>query len=137
MNEQFYRDTYSMALGAEYDVDDRLTLRAGTMFDESPITDEYRTTRVPDGDRTWLSVGASYDINDTFTASLDKSPFDTAAAKTSLQELDQLASLSPTDALLNRTTIQPQCIGPAGKFLRPRPESRLPRHIARRRRTCR
>ena len=70
VNEQFYRDTYSMALGAEYDIDERLTLRAGTMFDESPITDEYRTTRVPDGDRTWLSVGASYDINDTFTASL-------------------------------------------------------------------
>ncbi|EDL49195.1 OmpP1/FadL family transporter [Erythrobacter sp. SD-21] len=70
VNEQFYRDTYSMALGAEYDVNERLTLRAGTMFDASPITDEFRSTRVPDGDRTWLSVGASYDINDRFSASL-------------------------------------------------------------------
>lgn len=70
VNEQHYRDTYSIALGAEYDVNDRLTLRAGTMFDASPITDEFRTSRVPDGDRTWLSVGATYDINDTFSASL-------------------------------------------------------------------
>ncbi len=70
VNEQNYRDTFSMALGGEYDVSDRLTLRAGTMFDESPITDRYRTTRVPDGDRTWLSAGATWNITDTFSASL-------------------------------------------------------------------
>ena len=70
ISEQNYRDTYSMALGAEYDVNERLTLRAGTMLDESPITDEFRTTRVPDGDRTWASAGLSYAISDRFSASL-------------------------------------------------------------------
>ncbi|MFK4005187.1 OmpP1/FadL family transporter [Qipengyuania sp. NPDC077563] len=70
VSEQNYRDTYSMAIGAEYDFTERFTLRAGTMFDESPITDEFRTTRVPDGDRTWLSVGGTYDLNETISASL-------------------------------------------------------------------
>ena len=69
VSEQRYKDSWSMALGAEYDLSDRLTLRAGTMFDQSPITDEFRSTRVPDGDRTWLSAGASYDFG-AFTASL-------------------------------------------------------------------
>ena len=70
VSEQEYEDTYSVAIGGEYDVNERLTLRAGTMFDESPITDEFRSTRVPDGDRTWLSAGASYDLSDRFTASI-------------------------------------------------------------------
>lgn len=70
VSEQRYKDSWSMALGAEYDVSERLTLRAGTMFDQSPITDEFRTTRVPDGDRTWLSAGLSYDIGNRLTASL-------------------------------------------------------------------
>ena len=58
-----------MSLGAEYDVSDKLTLRAGTMFDESPINDDFRGFRVPDGDRTWLSAGLSYDVGH-FTANL-------------------------------------------------------------------
>lgn len=69
VDEQDYRDTFSMSLGAEYDVSDKLTLRAGTMFDESPINDDFRGFRVPDGDRTWLSAGLSYDVGH-FTANL-------------------------------------------------------------------
>src|SRR5205823_1218175 len=33
---QNYRDTYSGSLGAEYDVSPKLTLRAGTMYDQTP-----------------------------------------------------------------------------------------------------
>ena len=39
-----------------------LTLRAGFAFDKSPVKDEFRTPRLPDGDRYWLSVGASYQL---------------------------------------------------------------------------
>lgn len=70
VNEQDYKDTWSMALGGEYDVSDKLTLRAGTMFDQSPITDEFRSTRVPDGDRVWLSGGLTYKLSDSFSANL-------------------------------------------------------------------
>ncbi len=61
---QNYQTTWAYALGAEYDYSDDLTLRAGMQFDATPTTDEFRTSRTPDGDRTWLSGGASYGIND-------------------------------------------------------------------------
>ncbi len=64
--EQNYSDSWSMALGAEHDFTDRLTLRTGTMFDESPVNDAFRGTRVPDGDRVWASVGASYELSRNF-----------------------------------------------------------------------
>lgn len=70
VSEQNYRDTWSMALGAEYDLSPAFTLRAGTMYDESPITDEFRSTRVPDGDRTWATAGATWHLSDAFEANL-------------------------------------------------------------------
>ena len=67
---QRYRDTWSGSLGAEYDISPRLTLRAGGMFDQTPTRDAYRTTRVPDGDRVWASVGASYRLTSYARANL-------------------------------------------------------------------
>ena len=48
-------------------MNDKWTLRAGYQFDETPTTDEYRTSRTPDGDRHWFAAGATYDINDKFS----------------------------------------------------------------------
>lgn len=61
---QNYQTTWAFAAGAEYQYSDRLTLRGGVQFDGTPTTDEYRTSRTPDGDRTWLSTGATYALND-------------------------------------------------------------------------
>ena len=58
--QQNYQTTWAYALGAEYMASDKWMLRAGVQFDETPTTDEYRTSRTPDGDRTWLSMGATY-----------------------------------------------------------------------------
>lgn len=58
--DQNYQTTWAFAVGAEYVASDAWTLRAGIQFDETPTTDEYRTSRTPDGDRTWASVGATY-----------------------------------------------------------------------------
>lgn len=58
-----YRDSYSFSAGGEYDVSPRLTLRAGTMFDRTPTNPQHLTTRVPDGDRVWLSAGATFTIS--------------------------------------------------------------------------
>lgn len=60
IKELDYKDSFSVALGAEHDVDERLTLRAGTMFDKTPTNPDLLTTRVPDGDRVWLTAGASW-----------------------------------------------------------------------------
>jgi long-chain fatty acid transport protein len=65
-----YKDSWSIALGAEHDFSDRLTLRAGAMFDKTPTNPDYLSTRVPDGDRTWASLGATYDLTDHLSINL-------------------------------------------------------------------
>ena len=67
---QNYEDTMSIAAGGEYDFSDKLTLRAGTMWDESPVGDTFRSTRVPDGDRLWASAGATYRLTDHMAVNL-------------------------------------------------------------------
>ncbi len=61
---QDYDNTMAFAIGAEYAHNDKLTLRAGYQFDETPTTDQFRTTRTPDGDRNWFSGGATYKLKD-------------------------------------------------------------------------
>jgi long-chain fatty acid transport protein len=55
-----YSDGWFYSLGGEYMLDPAVTLRAGIAFEQSPITDGVRTPRLPDNDRVWYSVGASY-----------------------------------------------------------------------------
>ncbi len=62
--QQNYQTTWAFAVGAEYQATDTLSLRGGIQFDETPTTDEFRTSRTPDGDRTWVSLGATYALSD-------------------------------------------------------------------------
>ena len=56
-------DSYRVALGANYRLNDRLTLRGGIAYDETPVSDQFRTARIPDEDRTWLAFGAQYRLS--------------------------------------------------------------------------
>jgi long-chain fatty acid transport protein len=58
-----FKDTWKFALGTHYRYDASWTLRAGVAFDESPVQTAYRTPRLPDADRTWLTGGAQYRLN--------------------------------------------------------------------------
>lgn len=55
-----YRDTTFASIGAEYRYNEKLTLRGGLATDQIPVTDDIRDVRVPDTDRKWLSLGATY-----------------------------------------------------------------------------
>lgn len=65
-----FRNTWGVSVGAELRASDRLTLRGGVEFDETPTVDAYRSTRIPDANRLWLAVGASYHLSDRFTVDL-------------------------------------------------------------------
>jgi long-chain fatty acid transport protein len=59
-----YRNTWSAAVGGEYQLTDQLKLRAGVKWDETPTQDAFRDTRVPDGNRIWLAGGFAWTVND-------------------------------------------------------------------------
>ncbi|MGB0721667.1 MAG: OmpP1/FadL family transporter [Gammaproteobacteria bacterium] len=63
-----WNDTYRIGLGVEYDYREDLTLRAGWAFDESPVeNDALQTARLPDENRYWFSVGATWRVSPTFS----------------------------------------------------------------------
>jgi long-chain fatty acid transport protein len=56
-------DSYKIAVGASYKLNDAWMLRAGLAFDQSPVPNEFRTPRIPDADRTWVSFGANWKVS--------------------------------------------------------------------------
>lgn len=60
VTQEDWSDSYRYSMGVNYRYSDQLTLRGGVAFDETPVSDTYRTARIPDEDRTWLAFGAQY-----------------------------------------------------------------------------
>ena len=58
--DEKYRSNSRYALGATYNVNDKLTLRAGIAYDEAAAPTEHASASIPDTDRMWYSVGATY-----------------------------------------------------------------------------
>ncbi|MAI90369.1 OmpP1/FadL family transporter [Ponticaulis sp.] len=67
VEELSYKDAGRYSIGADYAVNDRLTLRAGYAYDETPVQPEDRSARIPDNDRQIFALGGSYDVNDFWT----------------------------------------------------------------------
>ncbi len=65
-----WNDSFRYAIGTTYKHSEKVTYRAGIALDESPVSDKYRTLRIPDGDRLWLSIGATVKLNDHFNLDL-------------------------------------------------------------------
>ena len=57
-----YDDGWFFSAGAEYRWTERLTVRGGIGYEISPISDRVRTTRLPDNDKFWASIGASWKV---------------------------------------------------------------------------
>ncbi|MEH0387594.1 outer membrane protein transport protein [Vibrio mimicus] len=55
-----WEDNYRFAIGTTYQYDAKLALRAGVAYDASAVDDKNRTATIPETDRTWVSLGASY-----------------------------------------------------------------------------
>jgi long-chain fatty acid transport protein len=62
-----YRDGWLYSVGAEYAYSPALTLRGGVAYETSPITDDTRSILLPDTDRVFVSVGASYKYSERMT----------------------------------------------------------------------
>lgn len=86
-----WRDTWTASFGASYAPTPQWTLRAGFAFDQTPIrTAQLRTPRIPDSDRDWLTLGASFKLSERLTLDVayahlfaDESRLDTTVELTS------------------------------------------------------
>lgn len=60
-----WHDGWFFSLGGEYKYSDKLLLRTGFAYEISPIQNpDERSLRVPDTDRVWASLGATYKWNE-------------------------------------------------------------------------
>ncbi|MCX7117720.1 MAG: outer membrane protein transport protein [Legionellales bacterium] len=57
-----YRNTWRVALGANYHVNDQWMMRFGGGYDQTPTVTAERDVRLPDSDRWALSIGAHYQV---------------------------------------------------------------------------
>ena len=57
-----WHDTVRLAAAVNYQASDVWKLRAGWAYDPTPVKDKFRTPRIPDEDRVWLSFGTNVKI---------------------------------------------------------------------------
>lgn len=59
-----WNNSWRASIGASYQLGEKLTLRGGYMYDQTPVSNSsYALTILPDADRQMLSIGTSYRIN--------------------------------------------------------------------------
>ncbi|MEZ9522962.1 outer membrane protein transport protein [Enterovibrio norvegicus] len=58
--DEKWENSWRYSIGATHYLNNEWTLRAGLALDESPVPDSHRTMSIPDTERTWYSLGASY-----------------------------------------------------------------------------
>uniref|UniRef100_B8DIY6 Membrane protein involved in aromatic hydrocarbon degradation n=1 Tax=Nitratidesulfovibrio vulgaris (strain DSM 19637 / Miyazaki F) TaxID=883 RepID=B8DIY6_NITV9 len=61
--EKDWKNTWRFQFGAEYALTDSVDLRAGYVYDQSPINDKYEDFAVPCSDRQIVSVGAGWKVD--------------------------------------------------------------------------
>jgi long-chain fatty acid transport protein len=89
------------AIGASYKASDAWTWRAGVAYDETPVKSaEFRTPRIPDEDRRWVSVGFGYTPSPRLT--FDVSYSHLFVSDTNIDNTLESA-LAPLNATINGT----------------------------------
>ncbi|MCK9259781.1 MAG: outer membrane protein transport protein, partial [Azoarcus sp.] len=62
--ETDFKDTWRVAVGANYQLNDAWKLKVGLAYDQTPVKDkERRLVSLPDNDRTWFTVGGQWTMS--------------------------------------------------------------------------
>ncbi|AMO55044.1 long-chain fatty acid outer membrane transporter [Endozoicomonas montiporae] len=78
---EYWKDSWRYSAGVTHYLNNQWTLRAGVALDRSPVKGEYRTMSIPDSDRYWYTVGATYSIQDNSTIDIGFAYLDGDAKK--------------------------------------------------------
>lgn len=59
-DEKQWDDVWCLRIGGQYKLSDQWKLRAGYVYDKSPVGEAYFDTRTPDADRQGITIGTGY-----------------------------------------------------------------------------
>ena len=107
-NFSLVKNTWMYSLGGDYRVTDELTLRAGVALDQTPTRNSTRDPRIPDGDRTFLSLGAGYDVKAIKGLSVDLAYSHQFVQEVKLQEARGDSSVIRITAPVAENALRPQ-----------------------------
>lgn len=62
-----FENAWKLAVGVNFRPGGAWLLRGGVAYDQSPVQAAFRTARLPDADRTWLTAGLQYRYSDATT----------------------------------------------------------------------
>lgn len=83
VTEENWDDVWMLNLGFNYDTGGGWVVRGGYAYDQSPVPDAaHRTPRIPDTDRNWLTLGASYAMSDSLSIDFAYAHLFTSTSKT-------------------------------------------------------
>jgi len=61
-----WEDVWRFSVGTTYEMTENVQLRFGFVYDESPVpSDRFRSPRIPDNDRYWLTTGIGWQVSET------------------------------------------------------------------------
>jgi long-chain fatty acid transport protein len=66
IKDENWTEAYRYSVGATYQLNPMIKLRAGLAYDESPVEAEDRSLSIPDSNRIWYSTGANFAVNNMF-----------------------------------------------------------------------
>lgn len=89
---QNYRNTWRLALGANYHLNNKWMFRFGGGYDQTPTNDVNRDVRLPDADRYALSVGTHYQFRPSLGLDLGYTHFMGEGGR--INRTDQLGAIS-------------------------------------------
>ena len=70
IDQENWKNTTFASLGGVYKTSDRWSFKAGLAYEQTPVPDAYRTPRIPDANRTWVSLGTAWSPSKATTVDL-------------------------------------------------------------------
>lgn len=61
--DENFKNSWRVSAGATHYLNDQWTLRGGLAYDKSPVPEDFRSISIPDVNRTWYTLGATYAYN--------------------------------------------------------------------------
>jgi long-chain fatty acid transport protein len=70
VTDESWKDTVFVSLGGICKVSSEWSFKAGLAYDRSPVDTRHRTPRIPDSDRSWVSLGTAWTVSPKVTVDL-------------------------------------------------------------------